>query len=318
MLRAVADRDLDPAPLLAAAGIAAEIADNPHGRVTIEQMALVTRALWDATDDELFGFGGPVPRGTLALVGLAAIHAADLRGFLTRAEKAVGVLPGVPALRVSFGDEHTRVELDLSSLDDPEHLVSELLIALIHRFASWAIGRRIALTAIELPYPQPPHAMDYDFIFGRVPCFEMPCAAFAFSSELLSAPVVRTEADLTEFLRSAPTIWYETRDYGSTPAARVRSMLERGLSGEWPTADEIAARLTVSAQHLRRLLREEHTSISAIKEEILRDAAIASLVRGGESVDELAARLGFADGSAFRRAFRRWTGSPPGAYRPRG
>jgi AraC-like DNA-binding protein len=98
----------------------------------------------------------------------------------------------------------------------------------------------------------------------------------------------------------------------------VRRILARGLHSDWPPSAEVAARLAVSLQHLRRRLRDEGTSITRIREDIIRDAAIASLVRGEESVHELSARLGFSEPSAFRRAFRRWTGSPPGAYRPKG
>jgi AraC-like DNA-binding protein len=93
-------------------------------------------------------------------------------------------------------------------------------------------------------------------------------------------------------------------------------MIERRKVDEAVTVDDVAKRLTISAQHLRRLLRDEGTSFREIKEEILRDEAIASLVRGGETVEELSDRLGFSEPSAFRRAFRRWTGNPPGSYRP--
>ena len=93
-------------------------------------------------------------------------------------------------------------------------------------------------------------------------------------------------------------------------------MIERKRPDEAVMVEDIAKRLNVSAQHLRRLLREEGTSFREIKEEILRDEAIASLVRGRETVEALSDRLGFSEPSAFRRAFRRWTGSPPGSYRP--
>ena len=104
-------------------------------------------------------------------------------------------------------------------------------------------------------------------------------------------------------------------DYHPTTASRVRKIIERRSGDEAVTVEDIAGRLTVSAQHLRRLLREEGTSFREIKEEVLRDEAIASLVRGGETVEELSDRLGFSEPSAFRRAFRRWTGSSPGSYR---
>jgi AraC-like DNA-binding protein len=78
----------------------------------------------------------------------------------------------------------------------------------------------------------------------------------------------------------------------------------------------VARRLSISPQHVRRRLRDEGTSVGAIKGELLRDAAIAGLARG-VAVDELSSRLGFSEASAFRRAFKRWTGSTPAAYQPR-
>ena len=72
--------------------------------------------------------------------------------------------------------------------------------------------------------------------------------------------------------------------------------------------------LSVSAAHLRRLLRQEGTSVNQIREEVLRDAAISGLSRG-DSVDDISGRLGFSEPSSFRRAFKRWTGQTPGAYR---
>jgi AraC-like DNA-binding protein len=105
------------------------------------------------------------------------------------------------------------------------------------------------------------------------------------------------------------------REKGGSAAEPVRRILERGLGGDWPSSEQVAARMSVSLQHLRRRLREEGTSISQIREKILKDAAIASLARGDEPVSKLSARLGFSEPSAFRRAFRRWTGRPPGAFR---
>ncbi|ONI81263.1 hypothetical protein ALI144C_22325 [Actinosynnema sp. ALI-1.44] len=318
LLKQAQRRGVDITPLLRAAGIPGDIAYRPKTRVTVEQMAKVTQDLWKLTDDELFGIGPPIPLGTLKFVTLSIIHAPDLRTVIIRTCGASRVLTGVPRIRARFGESTTRVELDVSKLDDPEHLGTELLVALVHRWTSWLIGRRIALRCVQLPYAVPPYAADYHAMYGRMPVFDGPdgMVALEFDSALLGAPVVRDENDLADYLSDQPGVWYARRDYGSTTADRVRRILERGLRGTWPTAEEIADRLAVSVQHLRRLLRDEKTSVSGIKEEILRDAAIASLVRGDESVDDLAVRLGFSEASAFRRAFRRWTGSPPGAYRP--
>jgi AraC-like DNA-binding protein len=93
-------------------------------------------------------------------------------------------------------------------------------------------------------------------------------------------------------------------------------MIKPGRQEQLPSMDDIAARLAMSPQTVRRKLREEHTSLREIRDDILRDAAIASLSRGDETVAALSERLGFSEPSAFTRAFRRWTGSAPGSYRP--
>ncbi|MEU6579437.1 AraC family transcriptional regulator [Nocardia sp. NPDC046763] len=318
LLREAERRGLDAMPLVLASGLTPAMMDNPQARATVDQMSVLTRAVWKLTGDELFGLGPSVPRGTLNLLGISLVHAEDLRDVIARACEGTAVMSGAPDITAEFGVERTRVEIDLSRLDDPEHLGSESMMAMLHRFVGWLIGRRIVLRSIEFPYPAPPHADFYDVIFGRTPIFGARQTAMTFDSELLTLPVVRTEREMREFVRAMPMTWYSTRDDEPSTGERVRRVLERGLKGEWPTSEDIAARLAVSVPHLRRLLREEGTSVSRIKEEILRDAAVASLVRGEESVEDLAQRLGFSEASAFRRAFRRWTGSPPGAYRSGG
>ena len=46
-----------------------------------------------------------------------------------------------------------------------------------------------------------------------------------------------------------------------------------------------------------------------------RDLALQLLAGSALSVADIASRLGFEDASTFYRAFRKWTGSAPGAWR---
>ncbi|RZL72640.1 MAG: LysR family transcriptional regulator, partial [Rhodococcus sp. (in: high G+C Gram-positive bacteria)] len=50
-----------------------------------------------------------------------------------------------------------------------------------------------------------------------------------------------------------------------------------------------------------------------VHEELVRLLAAVDGFR--DSVDDISARLGFSEPSAFRRAFKRWTGQTPGTYR---
>jgi AraC-like DNA-binding protein len=56
---------------------------------------------------------------------------------------------------------------------------------------------------------------------------------------------------------------------------------------------------------------------SSIKDALRRDLAIEQLSHGDLPVPEIARAVGFAEPSAFHRAFKQWTGVRPGEYRRR-
>jgi AraC-like DNA-binding protein len=314
-VRAAADmataRDIDIAPLLRAVGISPSLLADDRARCTPEQVTALVRELWRLSDDELFGLGAmPVPRGTFRLICYALITSPDMRTVCERLAEFAPVLPMLPRFTLTIGPETTRLEAHLTGIDDPHHLLTDFMLLLIHRFTGWLIGERIRLELVELPYPKPDNAAEYDLIFGSPMRFGQPSAAIVLRSSLLDLPIIRDEPELDAYLRHSPADLLGRRDYGSTVADRVRHILGRGLTGEWPSSEDVASKLSISPQHVRRLLR---ASLGEIKEELLRDAAISALARG-EAVDEISARLGFSEPSAFRRAFKRWTGATPATY----
>lgn len=316
-IEAAAARGIDLAPLATEAGIPDALLADDRGRCTPEQVTRFVRSMWRISEDEMFGMGrGPMPRGTFRLVCYALINSPDLRTVCQRLTEFGPALPALPGFSIQVGPQTTRLEADLTGIDDPYHLLTDFMLTLIHRFTGWLVGKRIALRVVDLPYPQPAHAAEYDLIFGAPIRFDRPRPAIEFDTKLLSLPIVRDERELEQYLQHSPADLLARRDYGTTLADQVRRILEQGLSGEWPGSEDVAARLSISPQHVRRRLREDGTSLGGIKEDLLRDAAIAGLSRG-EPVEAISARLGFSEASAFRRAFKRWTGTTPAAYQPK-
>lgn len=286
-------------------------------RITLEQATKLVQELWKLTGDEMVGLGvEPAPRGTFRMICLAVISSPDLGTALNRFAEFSRILPSTPTFTIDRGPNSTRVVYVNDSTHDPAHFITDVMMSVALRFLGWMAGRRLPIESVELPYPLPEGAEDYDLVFGSLVTFDQPAGAIVFNNEMLTLPVVQDEASLEEWLRNSPADLLMLRDYGTTLADQVRRILERGLRGPWPTPDEAASQLSMSAQNMRRLLREEGTSVTKVKEDLLRDAAVTALVRGDETVAQLAARLGFSEPSAFSRAFRRWTGSSPGAYRP--
>lgn len=85
-----------------------------------------------------------------------------------------------------------------------------------------------------------------------------------------------------------------------------------------PTLSSVAQRMTVGARTLQRRLEEHGTTWSEEVETMRRDN-IARLLHGTDlSVDSIAARSGYADARALRRAVKRWYGTTPAALRRAG
>jgi AraC-like DNA-binding protein len=313
-------RGVDTAPLLAAAGIPAEVLADPHARVPADRFGQLVRLLWGALDDETIGFGRvPTKPGTFAWMSMALVHARDLRSALQRAGSFYELFPAGPRIRLDerADDDLAVVEFDLADFDDPTRFATESLLVTWHRFASWLSGRRIELRAAELAYPPPPHALEYELVFGCACRFDAGRTALVVDRKILALPVLQDENSLRDFLRVAPEELMARRDYAGGTAAQVRRIVGQALPYEMPDLDAVAGRLSMSGSSLRRQLRTEGTSFQRIRDQLRRDVAVASLARGDLSIEALAAQLGFSEPSAFHRAFKRWTGATPRSYQAR-
>ena len=97
-------------------------------------------------------------------------------------------------------------------------------------------------------------------------------------------------------------------------ADRVRTLLLSQPQGSVNETD-VARALFISKRTLARRLEQEQTSYRDIREETLEQLARSSLLEPGQTVESVAALLGYHDSAAFRKAFRRWTATTPSEYR---
>ncbi|WP_339502716.1 AraC family transcriptional regulator [Pseudomonas silesiensis] len=310
-------RGYDYSNLLQRLGISAELLDEPRARIAPEQFTRLIQGLWLALDDEYLGFGSaPSKPGSFAMMCHAVIHCRNLESALNRGLLFYSLFPGAPRLSLTREEEWVRLSLDDAQLWDPDHFLSESLLLIWHRLGSWMIGQRISLEQATFSYPRPEHGAEYDLLFSCPLQFKAAQSSLLFHSRYLNMPLLQDERTLKRFLERSPADLLSRPDDGDNLSSQLRRLLSRDRS-RWPDLESVAAHLHISPQTLRRHLREEGSSFQELKDQLRRDIAIYHLGRADLSLQQIAEQLGFSEPSAFHRAFKKWTGLTPGAYRAR-
>ncbi|WP_183094443.1 AraC family transcriptional regulator [Nocardioides stalactiti] len=292
-----------------------------EGLGTEDQLGSALRAQWRASEDELLGLGHErLPRGSFRLLCFGLLGAADLGEAIGRAESFRGALPAL-SFQVERDQEAGRVAIVVPSrstgVDDPDLVIPTVGLVVVHRLLSWAVHGPVPGARIELPGPRRLSPGTTEALFGGIRVvFGARRAVVAFDHSAMAMPMARSSADVDVLVEGAPLTLLRDPEPDPQMAPRVRQlMLGDPPGGSWLSAQAVARRLCISEQTLRRRLQVEGTSFRSIVEEVRREAAMASLARGEESIAALALRLGYSEASAFTRAFHRWTGATPGAFR---
>jgi AraC-like DNA-binding protein len=306
-------------PVLECAGLPSSLLEQPGARIPIANLARLTRCSWNTMGSETNGFTArPVPLGSFAMMCHATITCPNLRRALLRADRFYSLISDEFSIRLDErGDEARLIIRHDNRLGLDNRGFIESLFVFWLRWASWLIDREILPEHIHLGFSPPDYAGEYYQLFPCDHFFDAEGHYLTMASRYLDVPVVRQAGDLVDFLNNAPEclmLRYRSED---SLSAQVRKILKSSLNPEGTSLEDVAASLVTSPQSLRRKLREEGNGFQELKDSVRRQAASQLLLHSGLSVNDIAARLGFSEASAFHRAFRKWTGFTPGQYRER-
>lgn len=307
----------DVRAILQRAGISPELLETRNARVTGSQYTRLMQTLWQTLEDEFMGFASRRSKpGTFATLCLLVIHAGNLESVFARARQFYGLFEAPITVRLRVQEQTASLQLHSAEpLNDPEHFLQESLLVIWHRLSSWLIGQGIALQRVTFNYPKPQHGDEYRSLFHCPLSFNQPETTLQFPARYLKQPVIRDEHEIKEFLKTSPADLLARPDDRHSHTGQIRAVIGRDFSSQIPDFESIAQTLNMSPQTLRRRLREENTSYQEIKDNLRRDQAIYLLDRRELPINDIAYRVGFTEPSTFHRAFKKWTGVTPGAYR---
>lgn len=221
----------------------------------------------------------------------------------------------------------TRISMEPDDSDiiirfDPLHpLENSLLCYAIEEVLSttyygmiFIVHQEVNLTEICLSYPAPKHAGLYKELFNCPVRFKQSDNHIRLDSNIFDLPVHTANPGVYEYSTRYCEGMLSGLKKSDQFIDRIRNIIMTS-PGRFPKACEIAQKLALGTRSLNRRLQERNTSYKKIIDEIRSDLSIRYLENTNLSIDQISDLVGFSETTAFRRAFKHWTGKSASQYR---
>lgn len=283
-----------------------------HEPAALVPMALAGAAFEEArraTEDD--GFGLRLGAATR----LVDFH--DWGGVLERARTVGGLLAtlGAAARQFNTGQQFWALRRGeqvwvhwshTARMTQGRRVAGDFALALLLQAIRLAAGADWRPDEIHLEGPAPPHAAELRALARERVVFERPHSGLVFPARYLSG----------RFALLAPAPAYRGHgvpagDFAGSMRQLVESLCKLGT----PSLSAAAESVRMSERSLQRRLAENGLSFARVVEDVRLEAACRMLGDPTRKIIEIAVDLGYSDSANFTRAFRRWTGVSPHAFR---
>jgi AraC-like DNA-binding protein len=305
------------AVLRAVGADASELADV-DARIPHSLALDVWREAARRSGDDAFGIHTAelIRPGAFDVLDYATRRSATLGEGLDRLVRYHRILHDAAEVRLRVSGAHARLSHSLPG--DPAGLprhVSEFILAAWTVVARQATGVDFAPLEVRFRHPEPADLEPHRRLFRSAIRFGHELNEVVLPRALLDAPLVDADPGLCSVLDRHVRELLLRLPIGTALRDRAGEAIARALSTGAPRAASIARTLHMSQRTLQRQLRAEGTSHRQLVEALRSELALRYLAERRIAIAEVAFLLGFSEASAFHRAFKRWHGLTPAAYR---
>jgi AraC-like DNA-binding protein len=307
-----------PERLLASAGISAAVESAEALRQSVDldtYYGLLERAAGEEDGGLPFRYADSIRPEDFGAMGLAMKTASTLRDALERLARYVSVITDSLQYELREGDAGGAfVLLERPSDRRGARLANEGALAAVTSMLRQVAATPVAPSLVSFRHPQPATIAAHESFFACPVHFGAPDDSLRFDAPTLSARTRLADEGLSAYLLSQLD-GLRSRGPDLSLAARVRRAVADSLCDGPPSRAKVARRLGMSERTLHRRLAEEGLSFRALADGARREAADSLLGDGDHTLAEVAFLPGFSEQSAFQRAFKRWSGRTPRAFR---
>ncbi len=302
--------------LLQECGIDVDLLNQPDARVDKKAFIHLMLAVMRHTEDEFMGFGsGRISKpGTFSMMAHAVINCASLEKAIRRGIKFYELFDYAITSRLQVSEDEASISFVAREEIVFRPHILEAVVFLSVRFLSWLIGQQIVPKRVNLDFD----SMDDGEFAAQFPCqvhYGQDGCEIILDSRYMNMPLVQNQLSLSKFLKSSLAELFDGDIENASLNAQIRSIISKEFGNNFPDFSVVCEKLAMTPQTLRRRLKDENTSYQEIKDTIRKDASIYYLSKPELTIDEIALLMGFSEASSFHRAFKKWTGKTPSAYR---
>lgn len=179
------------------------------------------------------------------------------------------------------------------------------------------LGVGPSLLEVRFTHPDPGHAAEYERIFQAPVTFGAAFNGMRIDPNWAEAQVKRLPRYAFGVLAEHADALLAELQRSKSARGRVESLLMPVLHRGEAGMDWAAGQMALSRQTLFRQLKAEGVTFEQVLDELRQRLALDYLKGEKVSINETAYLVGFSDPAAFSRAFKRWTGLSPKAWRER-
>jgi AraC-like DNA-binding protein len=311
-------RDLvrEPTAVFVAARVDPHLLDDPENVISFSEVGRLLDTCARAADCPHFGLllGERTGLECLGLVGMLARHSPALKQALHNIVLHLHLHDrgAAPTLSVSDGEArlgYTIYQPDVMATAQ----IYDLALAIGYNILRTLCGASWRPRYVDLSHAKPRDLAAYRRVFGVTPFFHAEDTALVFPADWLAQPVPGADPALYRALQERVAELSATF-YGDLPAQvrRIVCNLLRCGSGSLESAANV---LSMHPRTLNRRLQRSGTTYRQLREECHHAFACQLLLDTELPIAEIAARLHYANAPTFTRAFYRWSGSSPAAWR---
>ncbi len=316
--RAMESYGLDSREIFMGEGIRLQGINNPYSRIPISIMARIWKRAIKLSHDPYIAIrvATSFNPATFSVLGSALVASQNVFEALQRANRYSQVIcDGFTShLQEGQGDV-TFTVLPTGELDAQNYPTAvEVTFCSMFKMLACVAGGRFNARAVHFAHDFSGNKKPFEDFFNCPVYFSCDQSNLVFGKQDIYERLLYTNPTLTIALDN----WLEeylARFNQPLVSTKVKEVIFKHANGGARNLKGICRELNIGQRVMQRKLKEEGTSCSKILDEHRYGLAIKHITENEFPLSKVGRILGFSDQSNFTRAFKRWTGTTPHAFR---